>query len=139
MYSFKLDQRFLDKEETALFENFLDHHGLDNNIWDVFECFFSSSLKGTVPYVLRVYDDLRLCGAAFLIKCSKYGRALFNSVYVSKIIDITGIPFFLWIKFGCCMDMISNPDFIIDPEKEREIYNEMVKFLKKKQLIEIDI
>ena len=122
MYTFELSDKFLSREEKAIFKNSLDYYHVDDGIWEVFTCLFKSRVKGTIPLLLKVYDDSKLCGACILIKCSKYGRSLFNNKFLSGIIDLAGIPFYLWIKFGCCMDMMSNPGFVRDPEKSNDIH-----------------
>lgn len=137
MYSFKLSDKFLSGEEKAIFKNSLDYYHVDDKIWEVFTCLFKSRVKGTIPLLLKVYDDSKLCGACILIKCSKYGRSLFNNKFLSGIIDFTRIPFYLWIKFGCCMDMMSNPGFVADPEKSDEIISAMLRFLKKNSFLAI--
>jgi hypothetical protein len=137
MYTFELSDKFLSKEETAIFKNFLDYYHTDDSIWEVFTCLFKSGVKGTIPLLLKVYEDSKLCGATILIKCSKYGQSLFNNKFLSGIIDLTGIPFYLWIKFGCCMDMMSNPGFVRDPEKSNDIHSAMALFLKTHSLLTI--
>ena len=102
-----------------------------------FPALFSAGVKGTFPLVLKVYENSKLCGATILIKCSRYGRSLFNNRILSGMIDFTGIPFYLWIKFGCCMDMMSNPGFIEDPEKSNEIYSAIASFLKSNSILTI--
>ena len=130
MYTFELSDKFLSGEEKAIFRNSLYYYGVDEGIWEVFTCLFRSAVKGTIPLLLKVYDDSKLCGATILIKCSRYGRALFNNKLLSGLIDFTGIPFYLWIKFGCCMDMMSNPGFVRDPEKSNDLHSAMAVFLK---------
>ncbi len=130
MYTFELSGRFLSKEETTFFKNCLDYYHVDEDIWEVFACLFRSAVKGTTPLVLRAYEDSQLCGAAILIKCTKYGRSLFNNKLTAGITNSLGIPSYLWIKFGCCMDMMSNPGFVVKPEKADEIHAAMAGFLK---------
>ena len=131
MYSFDLSNRFLDNHEQSLFKDYLDFLRIDKCIWPVFECLFRSAVKGTSPLVLRVHDGSRLCGAAIIVRCTRYGRALFDRQALAGVIDALHVPFYLWIKFGCCMDMMSNPGFVIEPEKADEIHAAMAKYLKK--------
>jgi hypothetical protein len=128
-YTFQLCDKFLSAEEKKVFDDFLNSHNLDKNIWDVFTSLFSSKVKGSIPLMLKVYEESNLCGAAIIIRCTRYGRSLFNNKALAKIIDFVGTPFYLWIKFGCCMDMMSNPGFVRDPDKSEEIYSAMGKFL----------
>ena len=137
MYTFELSDKFLSKEEIAIFKNSLDYYHIDDGIWEVFTCLFKSRVKGTIPLLLKVHDDSKLCGACILIKCSKYGRSLFNNKVLSGIIDFTRIPFYLWIKFGCCMDMMSNPGFVKDPEKSNDVLSAIALFLKNNSFLTI--
>lgn len=137
MYTFELSDKFLSREERAVFRNSLDYYHIDDGIWEVFTCLFKSRVKGTIPLLLKVLDDSNLCGACILIKCSRYGRSLFNNKVLSGIIDLTGIPFYLWIKFGCCMDMMSNPGFVKDPQKSDDVLSAIALFLKNNTLLTI--
>jgi hypothetical protein len=137
MFTFKLGDKFLTKEEQAIFKNCLSYYHLDDGVWEVFACLFKSGVKGTIPLLLKVYENANLCGASILIKCSRYGRSQFDNKFLSGIIDFLGIPFYLWIKFGCCMDMMSNPGFVRDPEKSVEICNAMAQFLKTRNFLTI--
>jgi Acetyltransferase (GNAT) domain len=130
MYTFELSDKYFSHHEKDVFADYLNFHGLDNSIWDVFSCLFEAGDKNTRPLLLRVYKDSDLCGASIVIKCSRYGRALFNSKILSGIVNSVNIPFYLWIKFGCCMDMMSNPGFVNDPEKTEEIIGAMISYLK---------
>ena len=137
MYTFELTQKFLTSEETAAFKKYLDYKHIDESIWEVFSCLFKSSVKGTSPMVIRAYQDSQLCGAAILIRCKKYGRALYSNRLIAGIMNGFGIPYFQWMKFGCCMDMMSNPGFAVDPEKADEIYAAMAQYLRKHCLLTI--
>ena len=130
MYTFDLSDKFLSGEEKEIFKNSLDYYHVDDGVWDVFTCLFRSGVKGTIPLLLKVYENSKLCGASVIIKCSRYGRSLFNNKLLSGIIDLTGIPCYLWIKVGCCMDMMSNPGFVSDPKKSDAIQSAMALFLK---------
>jgi hypothetical protein len=135
MYTFELGREFLSDEERTAFKKSLDYYHVDENIWEVFACFFDSEVKGATPLLIKVYEDLQLCGVAILIKCSKFGRSLFNNRFMSGIINSLKIPTYMWIKFGCCMDMMSNPGFVVEPEKADEIHAAMAEFLKKNYLL----
>lgn len=137
MNSFDLSSRFLDKQEQSLFNDYLDFLRIDKHVWPVFECLFKSTVKGTKPLVLRVHDGECLCGAAIIIRCTRYGRALFDSQALAGVIDALHIPFYLWIKFGCCMDMMSNPGFVVEPDKADEIHAAMAQYLKKHSILTV--
>lgn len=136
-YTFELCNEFLTDDEKSIFNDFLTLHNLDKNIWDVFQSLFNSRIKGTIPLVLKAYSDSELRGAAIIIKCSKYGRALFNNKLLYKLLDFIGVPFYLWIKFGCCMDMMSNFGFVSDIDKEDEMCSAMANYLKSITLLTI--
>lgn len=137
MYTFELTDRFLSEDERNIFGDFLEYQNLDKNIWEVFSCLFKSGVKNTEPLLLKVYKNSELCGATVFIKCAKYGDSLFNNKFLSRTINLFKIPFYLWIKFGCCMDMMSNPGFVKNPEQSAEIYSSMVMFMKKNNILTI--
>lgn len=139
MVTFEISDQFLSKEEQEIFGDYLKEKGLDNHIWEVFECLFRSGVKNTKPFLLRASTNSELIGAAILIRCSQYGKALFNSMILSGLINLFPIPFYLWIKFGCCMDMMSNPGFVKDPGRSDEIFSAMAKYLKKRCFMAIII
>ena len=126
MFAFDLSDRFLAPAEVALFSDYLEHCHLDSGIWDVFGRLFDAAVPGTSPLMLRVYEESQLCGAAILVQCAKYGRSVYGSRLAARVVDRIGVPFCLWIKFGCCMDMMSNPGFVVDPAKADELQAAMV-------------
>jgi len=134
-YTFELSDKYLSHEETSLFEDCLIHYGLDNSIWDVFSCLFSSGTDTTKPLLLRTFKEGNLYGIAIVIKCKRYGQSLFNNKLLSGVINFINIPFYLWIKFGCCMDMMSNPGFVKDPEKSDEVFRAMLSYLRGNKLL----
>ncbi len=135
IYTFELSDKFLSIEEIELFEDCLNYYNLDNSIWEVFSCLFNSSAENTKPNLLKAYKDGYLFGVAIVIKCKRYGKSLFNNKLLSGLINIFNIPFYLWIKFGCCMDMMSNPGFVKDPEKSDEVFRAMLLYLKENSLL----
>ncbi|MEM9053224.1 MAG: GNAT family N-acetyltransferase [Bacteroidota bacterium] len=137
MYTFELSDRYLSNEEQVVFQNYLDANGLDNSIWEVFSCLFQSSVGHVKPMLLRTFKDDNLYGVAVIIKCQKYGRSFFSNKLVAKLVDAVNLPFYLWIKFGCCMDMMSNPGFVKDPEKTDEVIRAMAAYLKGQNLLTV--
>ena len=129
MYTFELTKKLIPAEERVLFSDFLHFHGLDEGIWKIFECLFDTTTKGTVPLLLKVYENSDLAGVAIILRCSKYGRALYNNKLLAGFCNLLSIPFYLWIKFGCCMDMMSNPGFVKDPGKAKLIYSAIAEYL----------
>ncbi len=130
MYTFELSGKFLSDEEAALLKPGLDHFNLDESIWSVFACLFRLATKGTTPLVLRAYQNGVLSGAAIIIRCRRYGRALFSNKLLAGLMDLFGMPCHIWIKFGCCMDMMSNPGFIADPARVDELHAAMSRYLR---------
>ena len=136
-YSWDLSDTFLSEDEKKLFDDYLEYHGLDRNIWPVFLHLFQATTKYTKPLVLRSYDNQGLAGAAIIIQCRKFGQALFSNPILNKLVDSLQIRCHLWIRFGCCMDMMSNPGFIREPQRADEVLTGMVNFLKRKKLLTI--
>lgn len=134
MYTFELSDKYLSREEMGLFEDCLNYYGLDKSIWDVFSCLFNSGVENTKPLLLKAFKDNSLFGVTIVIKCKRYGKSLFNYKLLSGLINIFNTPFYLWIKFGCCMDMMSNPGFVKDPEKSDEVFRAMLSYLKENSL-----
>jgi len=131
MYSIELTEQFISEKERAVFRDFLHFYGIDEGVWKIFECLFNSKTKGTVPLLLRVYENTDLAGAAIILRCSRYGSSLYDNKLMAYLCNLLHIPFYLWIKFGCCMDMMSNPGFVRDPAKSDLIYSAIADFLGK--------
>jgi hypothetical protein len=131
MFTFKLSEQFIPEKEREIFRDFLQFYGIDEGIWKIFECLFNAKTKGTIPLLLRVYENSDLAAAAVIIRCSKYGRSLYDNRLMAGFCDLLQIPFYLWIKFGCCMDMMSNPGFVRDPSKSNLIYGTIADYLGK--------
>jgi hypothetical protein len=130
MFTFTLSNNYLSDDERSVLTPGLAHFSIDENIWDVFACLFRSSTKGTTPLVLRVFENRELCGAAIVIKCRRYGKALFNNPLLAGMMDLFGIPCHLWIKFGCCMDTMSNSGFVADPTRADELLTAISAYLR---------
>jgi len=137
MYTFKLTEKFLSENEKKVFENLLTLHGLDAQIWEVFESLFKSRIKNTIPFMLRVYKNSDLCGVSIVIKCRKYGKALFDNKLLSGMFDIFNVPFYMWIKFGCCMDMMSNTGFVKEAEEYETVVSGMIKYLQDNSILTV--
>src|SRR5512136_3287974 len=101
MYTFDLSTRFLSSEETGLFTSYLASLHVDEHIWEIFAGLFRSATHETEPYMLRAYENTRLYGAAILIKCTRYGRSLFDNAWLVKLVDTVRAPFYMWLKYGC--------------------------------------
>ena len=136
-YTFKITDKFLSGEEQLVFDEFLNFHGLDSSIWEVFASLFRSGVKNSQPIMLIVFSESELCGAIVLIRCSGYGKALFDNKLLSDMMNLFSIPYYQWIKFGCCMDMMSNPGFVRSPELADKVYKAAIRFLKKHSILTI--
>lgn len=137
MYSFQLSDRFLSENEKAVFRHYLETIGLDGNIWPVFSSLFKTEIKGSCPLLLRIFEHNDLAGAIILIECKNYGKAMFNNKQMAAVMDFVDIQMLLWLKFGCCMDMMSNPGFVKDPSKKEEIFKAAVKYLKNNRILTV--
>jgi len=135
MYTFELTDKFLSQKEKEIFDDYLDYNGLDNSIWQMFNSLFNSGVKNTKPLLLKVFNEDDLYGVCIIIKCKKYGKSLFNNKLLIGLINAVNIPFYLWMKFGCGMDMMSNPGFVKDPEKSEEVFRAMLEYLKENSLL----
>lgn len=132
MYTFEITEQFIPVQERVVFRDFLHFFRIDEGVWKIFECLFNAKTKGTVPLLLRVYENSDLEGAAVIIRCSRYGRSLYDNKLMADFCDLLHIPTYLWIKFGCCMDMMSNPGFVRDPAKSSLIYSAVADYLGKR-------
>jgi Acetyltransferase (GNAT) domain len=131
MYTFELTEKFIPLKERAIFRDFLQFCGIDEGVWKIFECLFDSKTEGTIPLLLRVYENSDLAGAAIILRCSKYGSSLYDNKMMADFCDLLRIPFYLWIKFGCCMDMMSNPGFVRDHSQSHLVYSAIADYLGK--------
>lgn len=137
MFTFELSENYLTAKEQGVFDDFLRARGLDSSIWEVFASLFRSATAYTRPLMLKAYHKESLQGAAVVIRCRKYGRSLFKNKLMARLVDMAGIPFCLWIKFGCGMDMMSNPGFARDPNEAEEMFRSMAAFLQKENILTV--
>ncbi|MBN2481342.1 MAG: GNAT family N-acetyltransferase [Bacteroidales bacterium] len=135
MFGFTLSDKFLSKDEQKVFEEHIKLINLDKGVWEVFACLFRSKVKNARPLLLRIFKRDELAGAIIITKCTGYGNALFSNKILSGFINLLKIPYYQWIKFGCCMDMMSNPGFVKNPEESNEILRAAIQFLRKKSLL----
>lgn len=137
MYSFQLSERFLTENEKESFNDCLMANGLDANIWPVFSSLFNTKVIDSRPLMLRIFAQDTLAGAIILIHCKKYGKAMFNNKLMAAVMDFADIDMLLWIKFGCCMDMMSNPGFVKETAKKDEIFNAAANYLKNNKTLTV--
>lgn len=136
-YTFELTDQFLSSKEQLVFDDYLNVHELDRGVWEVFASLFRSAVRNTQPLLLRIYSENRLSGAIVLTRCSGYGKALFDNNLLAGFMNLFSIPYYQWIKFGCCMDMMSNPGFVKYPEQADEVIKAGIRFLKKHSFLTI--
>lgn len=132
MYTFELNNKFLSKEEMAAFKKCLDFYQVDESIWEVFACLFRSEVKGTKPLVIRAYEDSKLCGAAIVARCRKYGRAMFKNKLMAGILNFIGIPVYLWMKFGFGVEFICNQGLAWNRKRLMKFIRLWSNFLKRR-------
>ncbi len=135
--SFEISDQFLSPSEQEVFNNFLSQQGLDVSIWKVFQSLFDAPAKKTKPFLLKIFDKDELVGVVILIRCRKYGRTLFSNTFLTGIMNTIDIPFYLWIKFGCCMDMMSNEGFVKNIKDRNVIIKAAIKYLRKNSFLTI--
>ncbi len=136
-FTFQLRDRFLTEDEQEIFDSHVKILQLEENIWEVFEVLFQSETSSTRPLLLMVYQGDELVGVSILIECKKYGMALFSNKHLAAFLNAFRIPCYLWIKFSCCMDMMSNMGFVKDPEQADEIFGAMIEYIKRKFLLSV--
>lgn len=136
-YTFELSGNFLSKEEQSVFDDCLFSLELDKGVWEVFACLFRSGVKNTQPLMLRIYSAAELRGAIVLTKCAGYGKSLFDNKLLAGFMNMFSIPYYQWINFGCCMDMMSNPGFVKYPEQAEEVSRAALRFLKNHSILTI--
>jgi hypothetical protein len=130
MFTFDLSETYLTDQEIDLFHDCLAENELEQNVWRVFDALFQSATKHTKPLLLKVYESDVLCGLTVIIECTKYGKAMFKNRLMAAFFDGLGIPLLLWVKIGCCMDMLSCPGLVRDPSRTNEIHAAMARFLE---------
>jgi hypothetical protein len=134
MLAFDLSDTPLQPQEQELFRPWLDQLGLDEAVWPVFDRLFASATPHTRPQVLRARDGGRLRAAAILVRCGRYGQALFARPSLVTLLDLLAPPLHLWFRYGCGMDMMSNPGFFADPDEADDLVGAMAAWLKRHTL-----
>ncbi|NIA15707.1 MAG: GNAT family N-acetyltransferase, partial [Nitrospiraceae bacterium] len=131
MFEMTLDGRMLSREERDVFAGYLSRHGLDEAIWDVFECFTQVGTRMTQPRVLRAHDGGRLVGVAFMARCRAWSGAVFANRLLQQGLDLFGIPACVWIRVGFCAEILANPGFVADGCDYAEVIGAMIDYLRK--------
>jgi Acetyltransferase (GNAT) domain len=130
MFSMTLTDTILSEAERAAFADDLREHGLDGAIWDIFDCFMKASSKVTQPRVLRVLQDDRIVGAAFVSHCRAYGRSVFGHPLLHVPIDLVGLPSYIWMRVGYGAEVASNPGFVAQGVCRDEVVTAMISHLR---------
>lgn len=130
MFSMSLTSEMLSPSERAMFSSDLARHGVDDAIWEVYGCLMKVSSRTTQPLVLRVLDGNRLAGAAFVIRCKAWGRAVFDHPLLRKPFDLVGLPSLIWIRVGYCAEGAANPGFVAEGFDRDEVVVAMINYLQ---------
>ncbi len=130
MFTCSLTDAMLSREEQARFRDFLQRHGVDDAIWEPYARALAVSSPITKPMALRVFHENKLAGAAFVVKCKAYGRAMFDHPLLYRSIDLAGLPAFIWMRTGFCADLLANPGFIAEGFEEQAVLQSMLAELR---------
>jgi hypothetical protein len=125
-YRVSLTTEMLTPEEQGVFGGWLAANGLDDAVWDVFEAFLKASSRWTTPMVVRAFDGERIAGAAFVVRCRHWARALFSHPILHVPTDLVGLSSFIWIRVGFCAETLANPGFIADGHEEDAVVRTML-------------
>ena len=131
MFSMTLTDTMLSETERAVFADDLREHGLDAAIWDIFDCFMRASSKVTQPRVLRVLQDDRIVGAAFVSYCRAYGKSVFSHPLLHVPIDLVGLPSYIWMRVGYGAEVGANPGFVAPGLCRDEVVTAMIRHLRR--------
>ncbi len=112
MFDVELSEEMLSAGERALFSQWLAEEGLDEAVWDVYDCVMRARTEVTRPTVARVYSGGGLVGAAFAVWCKAYARSLFGHPLLYMPTDWMGLTSFIWIRVGYCAEGMANPGFV---------------------------
>jgi hypothetical protein len=121
-------------DEQAVFDADLDELNVDHGIWDVFNTVLETGTDYSKPYVLRGYDGSRLAGLAIVYECRKTGETLFDPP-MSTLMNLPGMPSFVWIRYGITVDQCANPGFVAEGIDRRAFVEQSVQFLLSKYLM----
>ena len=127
---FSLSEEFLSPQEQIIFSDYLKERGVDEEIWQLYPCFFKRASKWTRPHVLRVFKANELIGAALLLKCNRVGRSLFRSPLLNNPVNWLKIPVLIWLKVGFGPEVIANPGFFKNAIDADRTAREMIKYLQ---------
>ena len=130
IFTFDLIETYLTDQEIDSFRDCLAENELEENVWRIFGALFQSATKYTKPLLLKVYENGELFGLTVILKCTKYGKALFKNRLMATLFNGLGMPLLLWVKIGCCMDMLSCPGLVRDPSRTHEVHAAMARFLE---------
>lgn len=129
-----ISSNMLTWDERSSFSSCLGHYGIDETVWDVYECFLRSSSSVTRPSIMRAFHNGELAGAAFFFICHAGGRTLFRNPLLAAAVNLTRMPSYIWFRQGICADLMANPGFFADGYDGHSILSGMINHLRKKAL-----
>lgn len=121
-WNFRLSRDPVTTQEQARFATDLKRLNLSDGVWDVFNTTLQSKTKHSRPLALRAYDNGSLAGLALIYECRKTGECFFDPP-VSTMMDMPGLPMFVWLRYGTTVDHFTNPGFVAEGI-DRELFIE---------------
>jgi hypothetical protein len=112
-WTFDIGQSPIGVDEQAVFAADLEHLGLDEGVWDILNGSLHVYSAASRPMVVRAYDGSSLIGLAVFIECKKAGLSFFDPP-LSTLMDLPGMPMFVWIRYGTAVDQCANPGFVAE-------------------------
>lgn len=109
---YSVSDRMLSAAERHSLGPSLEAVGGDDTVWLVFDTMSRVCTPATGFRVLRVHEESRLIGAAFLFRCRHWAKALFKQGYLHVPADFLRLPAHIWIRVGLCAEGIANPGFV---------------------------
>ncbi len=131
---FNLTEDFLSSQEQAVFSDYLKRQDVDENVWQIYLCYFEAESRWTRPLVLRVFQDDRLIAAALLLECRHVGRSLFKSSWLYNPVNWLGTSVIIWLRAGFGPEVIANPGFYAQDVNSDLIAGEMISYLHSKSV-----
>lgn len=112
-WKFRLGREPATAQEQTRFTADLARLDLGEGIWNVFNATLQTRTKHSRPLALRAYHNGSLIGLALIYECRKTGECFFDPP-VSTMMDMPGIPMFVWLRYGTTVDHFTNPGFVAE-------------------------
>jgi hypothetical protein len=130
-FRFEISQNMLTAEERTVFSAGLRRQGLDEAVWEVFDCFLHDSSRVTKPSIIRAYEKEKLAGAAFFFKCYGGGDTLFSNRLLASTVNLARMPSCIWFRQGVCADLAANPGFAAEGFDAALVISGIIRHLRK--------